>query len=54
MFCAKLAFLCAIFASKKEVLPLLKIAVCDDKREYLRKISNLLERYLQSLSLIHI
>lgn len=50
MFCAKLAFLCAIFASKKEVLPLLKIAVCDDKREYLRKISNLLERYLQSRS----
>lgn len=50
MFCAKLAVLCAIFAGKKEVIPLLKIAVCDDKYEHLKKISNMLERYFQAHS----
>lgn len=32
------------------MIPLLKIAVCDDKYEHLKKISNMLERYFQAHS----
>jgi DNA-binding LytR/AlgR family response regulator len=48
MLCVKFVAFCAIFATKRRVAPLLKIAVCDDHKEDLQKIQILLEEYLQS------